>query len=51
MLTADCGYDSPAKACPIHTAIYRSQHYMSIRLMNLCLDRPQLMTYEWKESP
>lgn len=48
MLTAH--YDSPAEACPIHISIYRNQYYMSIRLVDLCLDRPQLMTYEWEES-
>lgn len=51
MLTADYGYDPPAKAYPIHISIYRSQHYMPIKFVNFCLDRPQLMMYEWEGSP
>lgn len=50
MLTADYGYDVPAEACAIHISIYRSQGYMSIRLANLCLDRPQLITHKKEKS-
>lgn len=50
MLTADYGYDTPAEVCTILISIYRSQGYMSIRLANLCLDRPQLMTHKREKS-
>lgn len=50
MLTADYGYDAPAEACVIHISIYRSQGYMSIKLSNLCLDRPQLITRKREKS-